>query len=95
MRNVQSDQRWGAGSAGTPSGVPLAFKGGWGPEDGGGYLVRQTAIVGTGDQAYVFSMLVRPSDGQFSTATQQLTHIAAWVARTFPTSQRHPVASCG
>ena len=94
MRNVESDQRWGAGSAGFPSGVPVAFKGGWGPEDGGGYLVRQTAIVGSGDQGYVFSMLTRPSNGSFSTGAQQLTQIGAWVARTFPATRRHAGATC-
>lgn len=95
MRNVESDQRWGAGSAGFPSGVPLGFKGGWGPEDGGGYLVRQTAIVGSGDQGYVFSMLTRPSNGSFSAGTQQLTQIGAWVARTFPATRRNAGAVCG
>jgi hypothetical protein len=95
MRNVESDQRWGAGSAGFPSGVPLGLKGGWGPEGGGGYLVRQTAIVGSGTQGYVFSMLTRPSNGSFSTGAQQLTQIAGWIARTFSVTQRHPGASCG
>jgi hypothetical protein len=40
MSSVEDDQRWGVGSAGFPTGIPLAFKGGWGPEDGGRYLVR-------------------------------------------------------
>jgi hypothetical protein len=84
MGQVQSDQRWGAGSAGYPSGVTLAFKGGWGPETGG-YLVRQTAIVSSGSGGYVLSMLAKPSDGAFSTGTQMLTEIASWAARTLST----------
>ena len=80
MRSVQPDQRWGAGSA--PFGVPVAFKGGWGPEDEGAHLVRQAAIVGSGDAGYVFGMLALASD--FSAGTRVLDAIAAWVARSFP-----------
>lgn len=48
MRRVEPDQRWGAGSAGHPRGLPIEFKGGWGPEhETTGYLVRQSAIVGS------------------------------------------------
>ena len=50
----------------------MAFKGGWGPEDGGGYLVRQSAIVGSGNGGYVFSMLALPRDGSFATGTRML-----------------------
>lgn len=92
MGNVESDQRWGAGSAGLPQ--PLMFKGGWGPEDGAGYLVRQTAIVGSGTRGYVFSMLARPSDGAFGTGTSMLTQTAGWVARTFPANLTAPAAGC-
>ena len=92
MGSVEPDQRWGAGSASL--GSPLMFKGGWGPENGGGYLVRQTAIVGTGNRGYVFSMLTRPSDGAFATGTQMLSAIAGWVARTFPPSLTTPAAGC-
>ncbi len=88
MGQVESDQRWGAGSAGYPSGVNLAFKGGWGPESG--YLVRQTAIVGSGSGGYVISMIAKPSDGSFATGTQMLTQIGSWAARTLP--PRHPAA---
>ncbi len=86
MGQVTSDQRWGAGSAGYPAGVTLAFKGGWGPENGGGYLVRQTAIVSTGSGGYVLSMLAQPSDGSFSSGTQMLTEIASWAARSLSTN---------
>ena len=86
MGQVTSDQRWGAGSAGYPSGATVAFKGGWGPENGGGYLVRQTAIVSTGSGGYVLSMLAQPSDGSFSSGTQMLTQIASWAARSLSTN---------
>ncbi len=84
MQGVESDQRWGAGSAGYPPSVALGFKGGWGPEDGGGYLVRQSAIVGAGaGRGWVLSYLAKPSDGSFGTGTQMLTALATWAARTF------------
>ena len=85
MQGVESDQRWGAGSAGYGTSVPVAFKGGWGPEDGGGYLVRQSAIVAArGGQGWVLTYLAKPSDGSFGTGTQMLSSLAAWAARTFP-----------
>ena len=92
MSEVTPSQRWGAGSAGLPA--PLMFKGGWGPENGGGYLVRQTAIVGSGDRGWVFSMLALPSDGAFGTGTQMLSAAASWVARAFPAQATFPPASC-
>jgi hypothetical protein len=92
MGNVTSDQRWGAGSV--DFGAPVAFKGGWGPESGGGYLVRQTAIVGSGDHGYVFSMLALPQDGSFASGTAMLDQIAAWIARTFNANVSTPPASC-
>ncbi|MGI8557005.1 MAG: hypothetical protein ACR2ND_01640 [Solirubrobacteraceae bacterium] len=52
MRDVTPSQRWGAGSAGYPTSIPLAFKGGWGPDNSGNYQIRQTAIVGSGDRGY-------------------------------------------
>jgi hypothetical protein len=94
MRDVESDQRWGAGSAGLPSQLALGFKGGWGPEPDGRYLVRQTAIAGSGDQGYVFSMLAKPSDGQFATGTEMLTDVARWVGRTFPLTAVGASARC-
>ena len=85
MQGVESDQRWGAGSAGYPATVALGFKGGWGPENGAGYLVRQSAIVSAGrGRGWVLSYLVKPSDGSFGTGTQMLTALASWAARTFP-----------
>jgi hypothetical protein len=84
MRNVESDQRWGAGSAGITSSVPVAFKGGWGPEDGAGYLVRQSAIVGSGDQGFVLHLMAKPSDGAFSPGAAMTSQTAAWVAHNVP-----------
>ena len=89
MQGVESDQRWGAGSAGYDTSVPVGFKGGWGPEDGGGYLVRQSAIVtARNGQGWVLTYLAKPSDGSFGTGTQMLTALAAWAARDVPAGRR-------
>ena len=93
MRSVIQSQRWGAGEAGYPSAVPLAFKGGWGPE-AGGYLVRQTAIVGSGDRGYVMSMIAKPASGSFADATAMITALAGWARHHVELDSRRPAASC-
>ncbi len=95
MRNVESDQRWGAGAAGFPTTV--AIKGGWGPERDGGYLVRQTAVIGAGDHGYVLSMIAKPDTTgteSFDIGQQMLTRTATWARRTFDLSARRPAVSC-
>lgn len=95
MQGVESDQRWGAGSAGYPATAALGFKGGWGPEDGAGYLVRQSAIVTVGHgRGWVLSYLAKPSDGSFGTGTQMLTALATWAGRAFPVD-RAPSGGAG
>jgi hypothetical protein len=94
MRNVIPSQRWGAGEAGYPSSAEPAFKAGWGPESGGGYLVRQTAIVGAGDRGYVMSMIALPSGGSFSEGVGMITEVARWARQHFRLDARTPPASC-
>jgi hypothetical protein len=94
MRNVVSYQRWGAGSAGYPATAPLAFKGGWGPASGGGYQVRQTAIVGAGHRGYVVSMLAVPSSGSFADGTTMLTSLATWAREHFVLDASSPPSKC-
>jgi hypothetical protein len=86
MSHIVGYERFGAGKAGYPRGDPLAFKGGWGPEPDGSYLVRQTAIVGAGGHGYVVSMLARPNGlgtASFASGEQMLTRVARWVRATF------------
>lgn len=94
MANVVGYERWGAGSAGYPSGVRLAFKGGWGPASSGGYQVRQTAIVGSGHRGYVVSMLAVPASGSFADGTSMLTSLATWVREHFALDANRPVPWC-
>ena len=78
MENVISAQRWGAGAAGYPPGLALAFKAGWGPEATGGYLVRQSAIVGSGNRGYVMSLLALPASGSFTDGVSLIDALARW-----------------
>lgn len=94
MRSVIPSQRWGAGAAGYPSSVPLAFKGGWGPENGAGYLVRQTAIVGTGKGGYVVSMIALPSGGSFEDGVSMITALARWAREHVLSDVSEPEHGC-
>jgi beta-lactamase class A len=93
MRNVIPSQRWGAGAAGYPSTVSLGFKAGWGPE-GGGYLVRQTAIVGSGNRGYVVSYIAQPPAGSFDQGVSTITSIARWAEQNVDLAARRPSAQC-
>lgn len=93
MGNVIPAQRWGAGKAGYPSALPLGFKGGWGPDPEGNYLVRQTAIVGSGDTGYVLSIIALPHGGAFSEGISMITAIASWAQQHLPV-RRAPPAPC-
>jgi len=94
MRRVTDSQRWGAGSAGYPSTTPVAFKGGWGPDDKGRYQVRQTAIIGAGGRGYVVSMLALPASGAFADGTAMITALAGWARRQFNSEATGPSAQC-
>jgi hypothetical protein len=95
MRNVTSSQRWGAGEAGYGSNVEPAFKAGWGPETGGGYLVRQTAIIEADSGGYVVSMIALPSSGSFSDGARMVTELARWSRHHLLLSTRSAPAQCG
>lgn len=77
MNQVVSDQRWGFGTLASVT----AFKGGWGPDPGGGYLVRQMGLLQTRTGALVaFAAAVRPRDGSFGSGTTALASLAGWVS---------------
>lgn len=93
MSNVIPSQRWGAGSAGYPSSIDLEFKGGWGPV-GGDYEVRQTAIVGSGNQGYTMAMIALPASGSFTDGTNMLTALATWARQHFELGARRASTGC-
>lgn len=73
MRHVSGSQQWGFWR------VPgAAVKGGWGPGPGGGYLVRQLAVVPTANGQVGVAALVQASS--FEAGQRDLDAIAAWAA---------------
>jgi beta-lactamase class A len=94
MRRVIPSQRWGVGAAGYPRTEPLAFKGGWGPEHGAGYLVRQTAIVGTIEHGYVVSMVARPAGGSFAQGVSMVNALAAWTRKHVSSNGHEALPRC-
>jgi hypothetical protein len=92
MGEVVADQRWGLGEAGYPASTSLAFKGGWGPEPGGGYLVRQIGAVGDQRAGLVVSIIATaPGAGSaaFAAGREMVTRTARWV-RTAIGTPRQP-----
>jgi hypothetical protein len=76
MGQVEPDQRWGLGSVG----IPARFKGGWGPDPAGKYLVRQFGLLTIDGKQVAVAIATKPADGQFATGTHNLNEIAAWAA---------------
>jgi len=82
MQNIVPSESWGLGSAGFS--VPVAFKGGWGPEPSGSYLVRQSGIVDpASSRAVAVSIVAHPPPGSdsFTIGTQMITETAQWFSR--------------
>ncbi|HYB24793.1 MAG TPA: hypothetical protein VED41_13405 [Solirubrobacteraceae bacterium] len=79
MEHIEPSESWGLGSAGFAS---VAFKGGWGPEPDGAYLVRQSGIVEVGSsRAVAVGIVAFPpaGAGSFETGTAMLTETATWL----------------
>jgi hypothetical protein len=76
MGRVTSDT-WGLGSAG----VPARWKGGWGPEADGRYLVRQMGIVHVGERDLAVAIAAKAHDGQYESAQQLATATARWIVQ--------------
>ena len=76
MERIIPEQRWGLGRLGRP----VAFKGGWGPEDDGSCLVRQSGVLLEGGQA--ISLVVQPPPGEasFQQGVRMIDQAAAWIA---------------
>ncbi|WP_237160286.1 hypothetical protein [Mycolicibacter engbaekii] len=74
MRNTVTDQRWGLAGIGAPT------KGGWGPGQGGGYLVRQFGIVGTPRGDLAVALAAEPKDGSFGSGVAALNQLTQWLS---------------
>lgn len=71
MSRISPDQAYGFGQ------LPGAqFKGGWGPDEAGGYTVRQFALVDGRGMALTAS----PADGSYATAQQMANELALGLA---------------
>jgi hypothetical protein len=74
MASVTPSQRWGLGR------VPGArFKGGWGPDSRGHYLVRQVGLIERGKQVVAVSVAVVARNGTFPQAVAALDLVGDWL----------------
>jgi len=94
MQRIVPSESWGLGSSGFT--VPVAFKGGWGPEPSGSYLVRQSGIIDPGSSRGVaVSIVAYPPAGanSFNVGTEMLTRTAQWLASEMRLTP-HPPVGC-
>ena len=92
MEHIEPSESFGLGAAAFT--VPVAFKGGWGPEPTG-YLVRQSGIIDPGTtRGLAVSIVARPRDGTFAGGTQILTQTARWLRYELRLITHPPAASC-
>ena len=73
MRNLVGGQRWGLAAEGA------AAKGGWGPGESAGYLVRQFAIVPAATGNVGVALAAEPRDGTFDAGVAALDQLARWL----------------
>lgn len=95
LRAVVPDQRWGIGAIALPPGASAAFKGGWGPDPDGRYLVRQFGVVASSDGAgMAIGLMARPADGGFASGTALIDRLANAVAAHVRWRQLAPASGC-
>jgi hypothetical protein len=80
MESVIPEQRWGLGEGGFPSGWSVGMKGGWGPEESGAYLVRQSGFVRDGSRGIVVAMMAMDESGSYPAGASDLTQMSQWLA---------------
>ncbi len=75
MSEVVEGQQWGL------SAIPrAAYKGGWGPDEDGKYLVRQFGIVAVpGGGEIAVAMAAAPDSGTFDDGVRMVDQIGTWV----------------
>lgn len=72
MAAVGGSDTFGLGTAG----LPAKWKGGWGPDPDGRYLVRQMGVMEVNGKPVVVAMAARAEDGSFETGATMLSDIA-------------------
>lgn len=74
MGQIAGDQQWGLGA------IPgTRFKGGWGPLESGGYLVRQLGVIYTNRGQVAVAIAVQPNSGTFTDGIAQLSQVGRWL----------------
>jgi hypothetical protein len=85
---------WGLAQIRAASGS-VAYISGWGPEPGGGYVVRQAGIIGSGASGVAVSMIARPTGGApYNGGTTMLISLAQWLRGQLQPSLQAGQASC-
>ncbi|GAB4584272.1 hypothetical protein Ntsu_21040 [Nocardia sp. IFM 10818] len=74
MGQISYGQRWGLGNL-----DGAEFKGGWGPDTGGNYLVRQFGLIPVEGGQVAVAIAAAPSSGSFDEGTVMLNKVAALV----------------
>jgi hypothetical protein len=74
MGDVIASQRWGLGAI-----DEARFKGGWGPEPDGSYLVRQYGLITTDRGQLAVAIAAVAESGGFADGTAVLTQMAQWL----------------
>ena len=77
MSEVVADQRWGIGELDSAH-----FKGGWGPEGSGAYVLRQLGDAKVGTERFALAVSARSDDGVYATAAGDVTALVRWWAET-------------
>ncbi|WP_236566579.1 serine hydrolase [Nocardia sp. CY41] len=76
MEQVIASQRWGLGEFGGAE-----FKGGWGPDVSGNYLVRQFGVINVPSGQIAIAIAVQPESGSFSDGMGVLDKLATVVSQ--------------
>jgi len=74
MMHISESQSWGLGRIGGSQ-----FKGGWGPDESGRYLVRQMGLVSFHGSEVAVAVAVEPRNGSFEQGTLILDEVATWL----------------
>lgn len=76
MEQITSSQRWGLGGL-----AGAEFKGGWGPDTSGSYLVRQFGLIEGPGGRIAIAIAVQPDSGSFSDGMNILDRLATVISQ--------------
>ena len=76
MGMIALDQQWGLSAF-----EGAKYKGGWGPDTAGGYLVRQLGVVNSPSGQTAIALAVQPKSGSFADGTKMISQLAQWLTK--------------